>query len=126
MELGELEFAVLHAVRTLREATSGEIFRAVKKERNVAYTSVTTTLYRLVEKGLIAVRKQSEKRVYYRLNEGRAYRRALAAIVDQLVSAFGAPAVSYLLQGDNVSSESDPDGLRTEIAKRRGKEETNG
>ncbi len=126
MELGELEFAVLHAVRTLREATSGEIFRAVKKERNVAYTSVTTTLYRLVEKGLIAVRKQSEKRVYYRLNEGRAYRRALAAIVDQLVSAFGAPAVSYLLQGDNVSSELDPDGLRTEIAKRRRKEETNG
>ncbi len=125
MELGELEFAVLHAVRTLREATSGEIFRAVKKERNVAYTSVTTTLYRLVEKGLIAVRKHSEKRVYYRLNEGRAYRRALEAMVDQLVAAFGAPAVSYLLRDDDASSVSSPEILRDEILKRRKKEHTN-
>jgi len=64
--------------------------------------------------------------VYYRLNEGRAYRRALAAMVDQLVSAFGAPAVSYLLQEDNDSPELDADRLRAEIAKRRRKEQTNG
>src|SRR2546425_152857 len=124
MELGDLEFAVLHAVRTLREATSGDIFRAVRKDRNVAYTSVTTTLYRLVDKGLISVRKESEKRAFYRLNEGRAYRRALAAMVDQLVSAFGAPAVSYLLQDEGASLGSDREALRSQIAKQRKKEQT--
>ncbi len=126
MELGELEIEVLRAVRTLGEASPGEVYRAVRRERNVAYTSVTTTLYRLVDKGLIAVRKASEKRIRYRLKEGRAYKRALASMVDQVVSAFGAPAVSYMLQGEDPSEHGNEEALRSEIAKRRKKEQEDG
>ncbi|TLZ85558.1 MAG: BlaI/MecI/CopY family transcriptional regulator, partial [Methanobacteriota archaeon] len=50
MELGELELAVLRAVRNLRSATSGAIYDEVRRSRDIAYTSVTTTLYRLVDK----------------------------------------------------------------------------
>jgi len=67
MELGELETEVLRAVRTLGSASPGEVYRAVRQVRNVAYTSVTTTLYRLVDKGLIGARRASEKRVRYRV-----------------------------------------------------------
>jgi len=103
MELGDLELAVLRTVRRLGEASPGQIYEELRKSRHVAYTSVTTTLYRAVDKGLIAARKASEKRIRYRLKEGRACKCALASMVDQVVSAFGAPAVSYLLQGEGPS-----------------------
>ena len=126
MELGDLELAVLKTVRTLGEASPGQIYEELRKSRDVAYTSVTTTLYRLVEKGLIGVRKASEKRIRYRLKEGRAYRRALSAMVDQVVSAFGAPAVSHVLQGESTPERGGDESLRTEIAKRRKKEQEDG
>ncbi len=122
MELGDLELAVLRAVRTLTEASSGEIFDEVRKTRNVAYTSVTTTLYRLVDKDLISLRKQSEKRVYYRIKDGRAYRKAMATMVDSLLDTFGGAAVSYILE-DPSRLQLGPDGaIRRQVEQRRKKE----
>src|SRR5205809_7466108 len=94
MELGELELAVLRAVRNLAPATPGAIYEEVHKTRDVAYTSVTTTLYRLVDKDLIALRKESEKKVYYRLKECRDYRKAIATMVDRVDGTFGGAAGS--------------------------------
>src|SRR5881396_1402081 len=105
MELGELELAVLRAVRSLGSATSGAIFEEVRKSRDVAYTSVTTTLYRLVDKDLIAIRKESEKKIYYRVKEGRAYRKAMASMIDRVVDTFGGAAVSYLLENPGPVDE---------------------
>ena len=122
MELGDLELAVLRAVRTLREASSGEIYGEVRKSRNVAYTSVTTTLYRLVDKSLVRLRKRSEKRVFYRLNEGRAYRGALEAIVNQIVGAFGTSAVSHLLDSPDAISEEEKAALEAQVAAHHKKE----
>src|SRR2546426_8718361 len=89
MELGELELAVLRAVRNLGRATSGAIYEEVRKSRDVAYTSVTTTLYRLVDKDLVAMRKLSEKKGFYRGKEGGAYPKAMASMVDRVVDTFG-------------------------------------
>ena len=126
MELGELEVAVLRAVRNLGRATSGAIYEEVRKSRDVAYTSVTTTLYRLVDKDLVAMRKLSEKKVFYRVKEGRAYRKAMASMVDRVVDTFGGAAVSYILenptslQGDQLAS------LKTQVERRRLKEKRDG
>src|SRR2546426_5433094 len=98
MELGQLELAVLRAVRNLKSATSGAIFEEVKKSRDVAYTSVTTTLYRLVDKDLVAIREESEKKIYYRVKESRAYRKAMAAVLGRGVDTFGGAAVAYALE----------------------------
>jgi len=126
MELGELELAVLRAVRNLGSATSGAIYEEARKSRDVAYTSVTTTLYRLVAKDLVAVRKESEKKVYYRVKEGRAYRRAMAAMIDRVVDTFGGEAVSYLLDNPRSLPESQLASLRAQVEKRRAKEKRNG
>ncbi|HKZ98862.1 MAG TPA: BlaI/MecI/CopY family transcriptional regulator [Thermoplasmata archaeon] len=122
MELGELELAVLKAVRTLGEASPGEIHREVKRGRDVAYTSVTTTLYRLVAKELVASRRESEKRIFYRIKEGRAYNRALATMVDRLVTTFGPAAVSHLLERPSLLTEAERADLEARIAERRSKE----
>src|SRR3989475_12984772 len=105
MELGQLELAVLRALRNLKSATSGAIFEEVRKSRDVAYTNVTTTLYRLVDKDLIAIRKESEKKIYYRVKEGRAYRKAMASMIDRVVDTFGGAAVSYLFEDPGAVEE---------------------
>ncbi len=126
MELGELELAVLRAVRNLGSATSGAIYDEVRKSRDVAYTSVTTTLYRLVDKDLIAIRKASEKKVYYRLKEGRAYRKAMASMIDRVVDTFGGAAVSYLLGNPRSLSEEQIADLKAQVDKRRPREKRDG
>jgi predicted transcriptional regulator len=126
MELGELELAVLRAVRNLGTATSGGIHAEVAKSRDVAYTSVTTTLYRLVDKDLIAMRKQSEKKVYYRVKEGRAYRKAMASMIDRVMDTFGGAAVSYILENPVPTSDSKLAALRAQVEKRRSREKRDG
>jgi len=126
MELGELELAVLRAVRSLGSATSGAIFEEVRKSRDVAYTSVTTTLYRLVDKDLIAIRKESEKKIYYRVKEGRAYRKAMAAMLDRVVDTFGGAAVSYVLENPGPVDEAQLASLKSQVEKRRSKEKRDG
>ncbi len=122
MELGELELAVLRAVRGLGSATSGTIYEEVRKSRDVAYTSVTTTLYRLVDKDLIAMRKASEKKVFYRLKEGRAYRKAMASMIDRVVETFGGAAVSYVLANPGSLTDEEAASLRSQVEKRRSRE----
>src|SRR5256885_9420616 len=97
MELGELELTVLRAVRNLGSATSGGIYEEVRKSRDVAYTSVTTTLYRLVDKDPVAMRKLSEKKIFYPVKERRAYPKAKASMVDRVVDTFARAAESYIL-----------------------------
>ena len=126
MELGELELAVLRAVRNLGSATSGAIYEEVRKSREIAYTSVTTTLYRLVDKELVAVRKASEKKIYYRLKQGRAYRKAMASMIDRVVDTFGGAAVSYLLENSGPVDEAQRASLSAQVEKRRSKEKRDG
>ena len=126
MELGELELALLRAVRNLGSATSGAIFEEVRKSRDVAYTSVTTTLYRLVDKDLIAIRKESEKKIYYRVKEGRAYRRAMATMLDRVVDTFGGAAVSYVLENPGPVDDAQLASLKSQVERRRSKEKRDG
>jgi predicted transcriptional regulator len=126
MELGELELAVLRAVRHLGSATSGAIYDEVRSSRDVAYTSVTTTLYRLVDKDLIAMRKASEKKVYYRLKEGRAYRKMMASMIDRVVDTFGGAAVSYVLENPLPTEAAKLGALRGQVEKRKSREKRDG
>ncbi len=122
MELGDLELAVLRVVRTLGEASSGEVYDELRRSREVAYTSVTTTLYRLVEKDLVSVRRLSEKKAFYRIKEGRAYRKAIASMVDSVLDAFGGAAVSYMLEKPDRLLLGDSDGLREQVSRQRKRE----
>src|SRR5207249_12035226 len=112
MELGELELAVLRAVRGLGSATSGTIYDEVRKSRDIAYTSVTTTLYRLVDKDLIAIRKASEQKVFYRLKEGRAYRKAMASMIDRVVDTLGEAAVAAIVESPPPARDPNINALR--------------
>ena len=123
MDLGELELAVLRSVRSLGEATTGEIHRDVRKTRDVAYTSVTTTLYRLVDKDLVQIRRESEKKVYYSVKGGRAYEKVMSTMMRRMVDTFGAAAISYVLENPGSLTQDEIGELRRMIAKTKAKED---
>jgi len=126
MELGELELAVLRALRSLGEATTGDIHREVRKARDVAYTSVTTTLYRLVDKDLVSMRKASEKKVYYSVKDGKAYERVMETMMRRMVDTFGAAAISYILENPGSLSPDELGDLKRMVARTRAKEARHG
>ncbi len=117
-----MELAVLRCVRTLGEASSGEVYEQLHRSRSVAYTSVTTTLYRLVEKDLVSVRRLSEKKAFYRIKDGRAYRKAMAAMVDSVLDTFGGAAVSYMMENPDRLMTGESESLREQVVRRRKKE----
>lgn len=120
-----MEFTVLRAVRKVGKGSPRTIFQEVRRQRPVAYTSVTTTLYRLVEKDLVAMRRTSEKRTEYRINAGRTYRRAMASMLDRIVDTFGGAAVSYVLENPGVTDE-EIEALRARVRRQRGREKARG
>jgi predicted transcriptional regulator len=122
MDLGELELAVLQAVRSLGEASTGEIHREVKRKRDVAYTSVTTTLYRLVDKDLVSMRRESEKKVFYSIKDGKAYERVMSTMMRRMVDTFGAAAISYVLENPGSLTQEEIAELRRMIEKAKAKE----
>jgi len=126
VELGELELAVLRAIRTLGEAMPGNIYREVQRSRGAAYTSVTTTLYRLVDKGLVAIRKESQKKIFYSIRDGKAYERAMSSLMQRVVDAFGTAAISYVLENPGSLAPAEVAELRRMIVRMRTKESRHG
>lgn len=112
MSLGGLELAVLGTVRTLGEACCADVYAELRRSRAVAYTSVTTTLYRLVDKDLVSVRRVREKKAVYRIKDGPAFRETMAEMVDSVLDTFGDAAVSALLEGRARPPAGPADGAR--------------
>ena len=113
---------MLRALRALGKGSPGDVYQEVRRERPIAYTSVTTTLYRLVDKDLVAMHRLSEKRTEYRVKEGRTYRRAMASMLDRVVDTFGGAAVSYVLENPGTLSDEEVDALRARVRRQRGRE----
>ena len=68
------------------------------------------------------MRKASEKKVFYRLKEGRAYRKTMASMIDRVVETFGGAAVSYVLANPGSLTDEEAASLRSQVEKRRSRE----
>ena len=99
MELGDLEVEVLRLLGTMGESRPQEIHGRLHRTHPVAYTTVTNTLYRLVDKRLVRVRRVGPRRAYYALVEDPEVRvRAARKLLSRLVRAFGPEAISRLME----------------------------
>jgi len=102
MELGPLELEILHLLGEMGASRPLEVHLRLQATHPVAYTTVTNTLYRLADKGLLRVRRTGPKRAYYELSGNpRARDLAAGSVVARLVRAFGADAVSRLIEEES-------------------------
>ncbi len=122
--LGPLESEVMETVWQLGETTVRDVHAELAPRRDLAYTTIMTTMARLASKGLLT-RDTSGLAHRYRPTVTREEyaESTVTSVVDWLVDAFPEPAMSYFVQ--KIDDESDPavmDALRSRIAELREQE----
>lgn len=118
--LGPLEAEIMEVVWQEGEVTVRDVHAAIKQSRQIAYTTVMTTLGRLAEKGLLKRVEGHPAHRYSALVTREQYARStVKSVVDWLVDHFPEPAVAYFV--DRVGEEDDEviDKLRAAIDSRR-------
>ena len=105
--LGPLEAEVMEAVWDRGDTTVRDVHASLARRRDIAYTTVMTTMGRLASKGLLA-RDTSGLAHRYRPTLTRAeYAKSMVhSVVDWLVGSFPEPAISYFV--DVVNDGDDP------------------
>lgn len=115
--LGPLETEVMETVWDLGETTVRDVHADLATRRDLAYTTVMTTMARLASKGLLA-RDTSGLAHRYRPSISREQyaRSTVTSVVDWLVDSFPQPAMSYFVEVmDDGSDPAVMDALRAKI-----------
>jgi predicted transcriptional regulator len=123
--LGPLESEVMETVWELGETTVRDVHAALSPRRELAYTTIMTTMARLASKGLLA-RDTTGLAHRYRptLTREEYAQSTVTSVVDWLLDAFPEPAMSYFVQ--KMDDEADPEmmsALRARIDELRVQEE---
>jgi len=94
--LGPLESEVMEAVWRLGETTVRDVHADLAPSRDLAYTTIMTTMARLAAKGLLE-RDTAGLAHRYRptLTREEYARSTVTSVVDWLVDSFPEPAISY-------------------------------
>lgn len=122
--LGPLESEVMETVWSLGETTVRDVHAELAPRRDLAYTTIMTTMARLASKGLLA-RDTSGLAHRYRptLSRDEYARSTVRSVVDWLLDAFPEPAMRYFVQ--KIDGEADPvvtGALRSRIDQLRDQE----
>jgi BlaI family transcriptional regulator, penicillinase repressor len=123
--LGPLETDVMEMVWKLGDTTVREVHEALATRRDLAYTTVMTTMARLASKGLLQ-RDTTGLAHRYRATVSRdEYARStVTSVVDWLVDRFPEPAMSYFMKVvEDEGSPAEAEALRNKIAELRAQEE---
>ncbi len=118
--LGPLETDIMQIIWQDERSTVKKVHRKLSQQRDIAYTTVMTTLGRLADKGLVRrVEDQPAHRYSALVSRDEYARSTVKSVVDWLVTRFPDPAVAYFL--DRVEEEDDRviEKLRQAIDQRR-------
>lgn len=120
IRLHELEAAVMDVVwgRRLTSFAVSDVLAVLEKQRDIAYTTVMTTLARLHDKGLLD-RKRDGKRYLYspKLTREQFLESTARTVLDEAVG--GRQAMAMLVRKVSEASAGELDELETLIRRRR-------
>jgi predicted transcriptional regulator len=121
--LGPLEAEIMDVVWDEGEVTVRDVHRTLNRDRDIAYTTVMTTLGRLADKGLLRrVEAQPAHRFSELVSREQYARSTVKSVVDWLVNHFPDPAVSYFIDRVEEEDEEVIDRLREAIEQRRARD----
>jgi predicted transcriptional regulator len=120
--LGELESEVLEVIkRSGGEATASDVLRVLKKEREVAYTTISTTLDRLYRKRLLDRKALPGpggiKYLFILGKDEKLKNKIVESTMDRLTAAFGGTAYSAIYKHLDELSEEELERLRKQVDK---------
>jgi len=124
MALGELEAEILGAVQKLGKASAREVMSEVSA-RHLAYTTISTVLDRLHQKGMVkrtrVIGRGGSKYMYSSSTSPDLRSTMVNKALDRLVNAFGPSIVPTIYDSLNEISKDEASDLKRKIAKAREK-----
>jgi predicted transcriptional regulator len=124
MALGELEAEILGAVHKLGKASAREVMNEVSS-RHLAYTTISTVLDRLYQKGMVKrtrmISRGGTKYLYSSSSSSDLRASIVNKALDRLVSAFGPSIVPTIHDSLDEISKEEAAELKRRIAKTRKK-----
>jgi predicted transcriptional regulator len=107
--LTELQLEIMNVLWLRGEASVGEVRGALRPERDLAHTTVSTLLSRLEKKGLVRHRADGRHYLYSPAVEAARVQRSvmsdLSDVMDRLFGGDVTHAVSHLLAASDVNAE---------------------
>jgi predicted transcriptional regulator len=118
--LGPLENDIMDVVWDRGEVTVRDVHKAIGDRRQIAYTTVMTTLGRLTDKGLLD-RIEDQPAHHYRavVTREQYANSTVKSVVDWLVTRFPDPVVAYFLDRVEAEDADVIERLRAAIDQRR-------
>jgi predicted transcriptional regulator len=104
--LTEVELEMMRVLWARKEATVNDVLDALAPQRKLAYTSVSTMLRILEQKGAVGSRKEGRGHVYYPKLEKTVYEtKSLRHLVDNVFGGAPVQLVQRLLEVESLSDE---------------------
>ncbi|MEM7244969.1 MAG: BlaI/MecI/CopY family transcriptional regulator [Acidobacteriota bacterium] len=104
MKLSDAEWTVMHAVWERSPASARDVLEVTEPETGWAYTTVKTILDRLVDKGVLQVRKRANTGLYEPLlSRQDARRNAVRSLVDRAFDGAFGSFVQHLVSNERLS-----------------------
>jgi predicted transcriptional regulator len=122
IRLHDLEAEIMDVVwsRGLREFAVSDVLETLERRRDIAYTTVMTTLVRLHEKGVLERRRDGKRYLYTSRYTREAFVQAtVREVLESLGNAAGRDVLALLVETASSADEAALDELERMIRRRR-------
>ena len=121
--LGPLEQDVMEAVWDLGDSTVRDVHAVLAEDREIAYTTVMTTMTRLATKGMLQRDTSGLAHVYRpRIARETYARTTVGSVLTWLLERYPEPAAAYLAEVVDDVDDVTLDALRSAVGRRRSDE----
>jgi BlaI family penicillinase repressor len=117
--LSELQLDIMRVLWTRGACTTTEMTEALRAERNLAHTTVSTLLTRLEKRGVVAASRDGRQLIYRAAVEEVQVRRSMVSgLLDSLFGGDAQALVAHLVREDEIAAE-DLAAVRALLARRK-------
>jgi len=120
-ELTEAEWAIMKIVWTRQPCAAGTVQEALVKEKGWAYSTVKTTMDRMVNKGLLKIKKVRNLQLFTsQINRNEAAKGEFQKMLSRAFDGALTPLMQFLLDTKSLTAE-DLDRIEAKIKSQREK-----
>ena len=105
-ELTEAEWAIMKVVWEHQPCAAGTVQEALVTKKGWAYSTVKTTMDRMVDKGLLKINKVRNIQLFTpQINRTQAAKGEFAKMLSRAFDGALAPMVQFLVENENISQK---------------------
>jgi BlaI family penicillinase repressor len=117
--LSELQLDIMRVLWTRGACTTTEVTEALRAERNLAHTTVSTLLTRLEKRGVVGATRDGRQLIYRAaIEEAQVRRSMVSGLLDSLFGGDAQALVAHLVREDEIAAE-DLAAVRELLARRK-------